>query len=84
MVMPCKKKKKKKSFVKMQISLQQIFLFPMKSHVLDFLFFFLINKIKLNYTVKSVLKATCIKNHLHLKATISDPNKDKEVEIYLS
>ena len=37
------------------------------------------------YTVKSVLKATCIKllDYLPLKATISNPIEGKEVEIYL-
>ena len=34
-------------------------------------------------TVKPVLKATCISNHLPLKATNSDPIKGNEVEIYL-
>ena len=34
-------------------------------------------------TVKPVLKATLLSNHLPLKATIADPIKGKEVEIYL-
>ena len=35
------------------------------------------------YTVKPVLKATCIKQSPILKCHISDPIKDKDMEIYL-